>query len=588
MPNRDDKGGKVPKLSSWQTFLRGEAERVALDRSLPWPEAEVPVEDARQVLHELRVHQIELEMQNDELRRTQAQLEATKERYFDLYDLAPVGYCTLGEAGRIVEANFTVAALLGVDRGALVERLFSSLIHREDQDVYYLHSKQAFVPGKPKACELRLVRADGTAFWAELVVTLVRDAEGVGVQRVILSDISDRKRLEAGLKQKTAELESARENAEKANLAKSEFLSRMSHELRSPLNAILGFAQLLESESLPAAQRSSVDEILRAGWYLLDLINELLDLALIESGKVSLCLEPVSVPEVLEECLPLVETQATKKKVRILLPRFDGPYVVRADRTRLKQVLVNLLSNAVKYNRARGEVEVDCVSDTASQRVRLSVRDTGHGLDAAKLEQLFQSFNRLGQESGGTTGSGIGLVVSRRLVELMGGRIGVQSTVGVGSVFWFELDLAVGPAGLETGVPGASAVASPALRTLLHVERNPVGRQLVERLITRRPNIRLSSAADAAEGIALAQAQSPDVILMDTNLPGMGGLEALGVLRANPATASIPVIAVTSSARPGDMEAGLAAGFFRYLTKAIVVNELLDALDLALERAHPR
>src|SRR5579862_831600 len=231
-------------------------------------------------------------------------------------------------------------------------------------------------------------------------------------------------------------LQSAKLTAEKANLAKSDFLSSMSHELRSPLNAILGFAQLMESGvPLPTpSQKASIDQILQAGWYLLDLINEILDLAVIESGKLSLSLEPVSLADVMRECQAMIEPQADKRGIRMTFPPAGLPYFVHADRTRLKQVLINLLSNAVKYNRMAGTVIVDCVA-SVDERVLITVRDTGAGLSPEQVGQLFKSFNRLGQETSVEEGTGIGLVVSKRLVELMGGVIGVESTVGVGSAF---------------------------------------------------------------------------------------------------------------------------------------------------------
>ncbi len=379
--------------------------------------------------------------------------------------------------------------------------------------------------------------------------------------------------------------------AEKANLAKSEFLSSMSHELRSPLNAILGFAQLMETGSpLPTpGQKASIDQILKAGWYLLELINEILDLALIESGKLSLSLEPMSLAEVMLECQAMIEPQAQKSGIRMSFPQFDIPYFVTADRTRVKQVLINLLSNAIKYNRAQGTVEVTC-SASAAERIRISVQDTGEGLSPEKLAQLFQPFNRLGQEAGAEEGTGIGLVVSKRLVELMGGEIGVESTVGVGSVFWIELNVAAEP----QAVAGADESLAPiqarvqhgaALRTLLYVEDNRANMQLVEQLIARRPDMRLLSAGDGTHGIALARTHQPEVILMDINLPGISGIQALKILREDPVTAHIPVLAISANAMPHDIKKGLEAGFFRYLTKPIKVNEFMDALDMALELA---
>jgi CheY-like chemotaxis protein/nitrogen-specific signal transduction histidine kinase len=404
-------------------------------------------------------------------------------------------------------------------------------------------------------------------------------------------DVTERKLLDQVLQEKNVELESARSVAEKANLSKSEFLSSMSHELRSPLNAILGFAQLLESGSpLPTdTQKGSIDQILKAGWYLLELINEILDLALIESGRLSLSLEPMSLVDVMLECQAMIEPQSQKNGIRMSFPRFEIPIFVHADRTRVKQVLINLLSNAIKYNRAQGAVEVTC-STSRDKRIRISVHDTGEGLTPEKRAQLFQPFNRLGQEASVEQGTGIGLVMSKRLVELMGGEIGVESTVGEGSMFWFDLNLSVEP---QHAVGAAEPLAAhhahvqhgTVPRTLLYVEDNQANMQLVEQLIARRPDMRLLSAGDAILGIALARTHRPEVILMDINLPGMSGIQALQVLREDPLTAQIPVLAISANAMPDDIKKGLEAGFLRYITKPIDVNEFMEALDMALEYA---
>src|ERR1700683_1109396 len=299
-------------------------------------------------------------------------------------------------------------------------------------------------------------------------------------------DVTERKRFERTLQENNVELERARAAAEKANLAKSDFLSSMSHELRSPLNAILGFAQLINSDSPPPTptQTASIDQILHAGWYLLELLNESLDLAQIESGKLALSREPTSLTEVMLECQAMIEPQGQHRGIRMTFPQSDLPFYVDADRTRLKQVLINLLSNAIKYNQANGTVVVDYTASTPG-RLRVSVRDSGAGLSPEMLTQLFQPFNRLGRESSREEGTGIGLVMSKRLVELMGGTIGVASTVGSGSVFWFELNSADTPQlAADLPVPTAMALA-PAqhgapLRTLLYVEDNPANLKLVE------------------------------------------------------------------------------------------------------------
>jgi len=407
-------------------------------------------------------------------------------------------------------------------------------------------------------------------------------------------DITESKRLDRVLQEKNVELEGARTVAEKANLAKSDFLSSMSHELRTPLGAILGFAQLMESgtPALAPAQQRGIEQILKAGWYLLELINEILDLALIESGKLSLSLEPIALAGVLAECQAMIEPQAHQRGIAVTFRLPPAPVYVCADRMRMKQALLNLLSNAIKYNRADGSVTVECVG-VAPERIRIRVEDTGAGLVPEQLAQLFQPFNRLGQESGAVEGTGIGLVVCKRLVELMDGAIGVESAPGHGSVFWLELNLTAAPQrGVDDdGAMEAERVAAPASphsRTLLYVEDNPANLMLVEDLLARRPEFRLLSARDGIRGVELARAALPDAILMDINLPGISGLEALRLLLADPATAHIPVVALSANAMPRDIVKGLDAGFFRYLTKPIRVVEFMDTLDAALQAVTER
>jgi CheY-like chemotaxis protein/two-component sensor histidine kinase len=366
----------------------------------------------------------------------------------------------------------------------------------------------------------------------------------------------------------------------------------MSHELRTPLNAILGFAQLMGSD-LPrptANQAASIDQILQAGWYLLTLINEVLDLSLIESGKLTLSPEPVSAAEVLTHCRAMMEPLARKRGISLTFPVFDRPCFVLADRTRLQQVFVNLISNAIKYNRVNGSIVVEC-TEPAPGQLRFNVADTGMGLSPEKLAQLYQPFNRLGQEIGVEQGTGIGLVVTKRLVEAMHGAVGVKSTVGVGTEFWIDLAAAdaaqiVLPPVEEVALAIPADVSTPHL-TVLYVEDNPANLKLVEMLIARRENLHLLSAGTGDLGIELAQAHKPDAILMDINLPGISGIKALSILRRDAGTAHIPVIAVSANANPRDIEKGLEAGFLRYLTKPIKVDELMLTLDEALGLAPP-
>ncbi|MDP1831560.1 MAG: PAS domain S-box protein [Geothrix sp.] len=723
--------------------LRERAEDLAREKASLLEEdiGDLSLPFVRQTLHELRVHQIELEMQNEELRRAQLELETTRARYFDLYDLAPMGYCTLDEQGMILQTNLTAALLLGVTRSELVERPMSRFVLRADQDIYYLHRKRLLETGDPQAWDLRMVKPDGTPFWAHLEATAALDEAGTPTLRFVLSDVSARKEAEAALvkegalhsaifnsakflsiatdakgviqlfnvgaesmlgyraadvmnkltpfdladpeeviarakvmsvalarpvapgfealvfkasrgiediyeltcirqdggrlpmvlsvsalrdgqtniigylligtdntaqkqieaeratlnqalEDRNADLEYAKVVAEKANLAKSEFLSSMSHELRTPLGAILGFAQLLDAGTPPPTptQKLGVDQILKAGWYLLELINEILDLAKIESGKLALSLEPISLAEVMQDCRYLVEAQAEKRSVSMTYPQFGLPTFVQADQKRLKQILVNLLSNVIKYNQVGGKVEVSCLG-SAPGRLRICIQDTGAGLAPEQIAQLFQPFNRLEQREGtvegAVEGTGIGLVVCKRLVELMRGVIGVESTVGKGSVFWIELDLSAAPktaaAVTEPAALSPAQEAGPArLQTLLYVEDNPANLMLVEEILARRPDLRLLSATDGTRGIEIARTAQPDIILMDISLPGISGIEALKILTEGPTTAHIPVVAISANALLRDIELGLEAGFFRYLTKPIKVTEFLETVDLAL------
>jgi signal transduction histidine kinase/ActR/RegA family two-component response regulator len=433
--------------------------------------------------------------------------------------------------------------------------------------------------------ELTYIRKDGSRFPACVSITALRDDFGDLIGYLLIgTDNSVRKQVES-------ELNEAMATAEKANRAKTDFLSGMSHELRTPLNAVLGFAQLMDTGTPPPtpAQKRNLEQILKAGWYLLELINEILDLALIESGKVTLSSEPVSLHEVMLECRAMIEPQARKRSIGMTFQRLETQRFVRADRTRVKQVLINLLFNAIKYNRPGGSVSVE-YTVSAPGSIRITVRDTGAGMSPDQLAQLFQPFNRLGKEAGTEEGTGIGLVVTKRLVELMGGRIGVDSEVGVGSAFWVDLALTAAPQlavrEAQAALERPQVAADQPLRTLLYVEDNPANLELVEQLIARRPELRLLSASDGNLGVEFARAYLPEVILMDINLPGISGIGALRILREDPATAHIPIIALSANAVPRDIERALEAGFFDYLTKPIKVDQFMAALDAALAAAH--
>jgi CheY-like chemotaxis protein len=336
------------------------------------------------------------------------------------------------------------------------------------------------------------------------------------------------------------------------------------------------------------SQTKSIAQIIQAGWYLLQLINEVLDLAVIESGSVSLSCETVSLDDLMLECNNMMEPLAEQRGIRMNFSRFDNGAFVTVDRTRLKQIIINLISNAIKYNREHGTVTVDCLS-AGPGRFRISVTDTGMGLSSKKVAQLFSPFNRLGQEAGNIAGTGIGLVVCKRLAELMGGAIGVESIEDVGSTFWCDLSAAEEPrmsdhAGELTVIkPQVSLHRQP--RTLLYVEDNPANLLLIEELIGRFPGLEMMTATDATVGIELARVKQPHVILMDINLPGISGLKALKILRDDPVTAHIPVIALSANAMAREIAKGLEAGFFRYLTKPIKIKEFMETLNAAMDLA---
>jgi PAS domain S-box-containing protein len=497
---------------------------------------------------------------------------------------------TTDPLGIITDVNKQMEALTGCTRDELIGAPFKNYF--TDPERAEAAIKLVLREKKVTDYELTARARDGKKTEVSYNATTFYDRDRTlqGVLAVA-RDVTERKRNEQALQETNIELESAKSAAEEANLAKSDFLSSMSHELRSPLNAILGFAQLMELASplTPDSQKESIAQILQAGWHLLKLINEILDLAAIESGKVSLSRESVSMAEVMSECQAMMEPQAQQRGISVTFPRFDNPFFVSADRTRLKQIVINLLSNAIKYNKERGTVVVNCTTSTPGL-TRISVKDTGAGLSPEKLVQLFQPFNRLGQEAGGVAGTGIGLVVTKRLAELMGGILGVESTAGAGSVFWCELNSCAAPQlvvdSREAAIvdrPPVPAGARP--RTLLYVEDNQANMKLVEQLIARRPDIRLLTAVNGTLGIEVARTTQPTVILMDINLPGISGVEALKVLRIDPATAHIPVVALSANAMPRDIKMGLDAGFFRYLTKPIKIKEFMDTLNTALEFA---
>ena len=491
------------------------------------------------------------------------------------------GVLVTAEDGAILIANPAARAMLGHSEDELRRMNYGALLDTGDDRVpAALHPG----PGRPAHAEIRMRRADGSSFPAEVTCSSFEDADGERNISVIVRDVSGRRKIED-------ELRRAKNEADAANRAKSEFLSRMSHELRTPLNAILGFAQLLEMD-LPPERGEEVRQILRAGRHLLDLINEVLDISRIETGQLTLSSEPVRAADLVQEAVGLVAPLAKARQISIEVLGPDPPdCYVFADRQRSKQVLLNLLSNAIKYNRAGGTVTVTCVTRPAESgaTVGIAVSDTGIGIPAGDLQRLFIPFERLGAIATDIEGTGIGLALSQRLARAMGGDIAVSSCVGQGSTFRLILPAADPPPAVAVPATAAPSVTSPPSRrslTVLSIEDNLANTRLLEQIIARRPDWQVCTAGQGQIGLDLALARPPDLVLLDLHLPDMHGSQVLRRLKADPSTAAVPVAIVSADATPNQVERLHAAGADAYFTKPIEVGQVLAYLDKLSALSH--
>ena len=475
-------------------------------------------------------------------------------------------------------------AMLGYDKGELIPTVEAWIASVHPDDIARVQQNlQAYLDGKLPVyvVEMRLRCKDDGYKWILCRGTVVaRDGEGKPERMIgIHSDIGKQKEAQA-------ELELAREAAERANQAKSGFLSSMSHELRTPMNAIIGFAQMLEYDStLNPDQLENVDEILKGGRHLLELINEVLDLSKIEAGHVDLSLESVDLTDLIEDCRQMIMPLATARRLAFDLDISQGA-AVRADRFRLKQALLNLLSNAVKYNREAGSIRLSA-QPVDGGRLRIAVADTGAGIPAERMAELFLPFNRLDAQYSEVEGTGIGLTITRQLVELMGGTVGVESQVGAGTTFWIELPsetLTETDARAEATSASGTPLADPPTHEhlVLCIDDNPVNLKLIAQMLGTRRHIHLLTAHTPQLGIELALARRPELILLDINMPGMNGYQVLEIFKANESLKAIPVVAVTANALARDIERGLAAGFTDYLTKPLDLGGFLKTIDAYL------
>ena len=518
-------------------------------------------------------------------RKRAAQRQAeNEERIRLILRTAHDAFIGIDQMGAVVEWNLAAEKIFGWTRDEVVGRTLSELIippqHRQAHEAG-LQEVARTGEGRilNRRLEMSAVRRNGAEFPIELLVWPIQ----LGSKRLFnafVRDITEQKQAAAAVRQ-------AKEEAERANRAKSEFLSRMSHDLRTPLNAILGFAQLLETDALTDEQRESLRHILKGGGHLLDLINEVLDIARIEAGHLSLSPEPVPVNDAVTQIIDLVRPLARQRGIVLEYTPASEHRHVLADRQRLNQILLNLLSNAVKYNRDQGRVLVTC-EDAPNDRLRIKVTDTGAGIPPEKVKLLFQPFERLGADHTTIEGTGLGLALSKALAEAMGGSLGVESVVDRGTTFWLELAVAehvsepvAAPAAAR---PRATAVERDVQGTVLYIEDNVSNQRLMERLLSRRPGIRLISVAQGQAGIDLASSAAPDLILLDLHLPDMHGEEVLRRLWENQRTRQIPVAVLSADATRSQIAHLKASGASAYLTKPLNIAEVLQLIDDTLAR----
>lgn len=489
--------------------------------------------------------------------------------------------------GLIIDINDKFCEISGYSQNELLGQPFRKIQVEDHSHEYYREMLTSVMHGNVWHGEICHLSKNGNKFWVDTTVVPFLDDQGQPYQYVCaLTDVT--------------ELKISKDEADSANQAKSQFLSNMSHELRTPLNAIIGFGQLLKMDAVGSfneQQIDYVDQVVNAGKHLLDLINDVLDLSAIESGHLDLTFRKVRLSDVMTECLGLVTTQSTEKGIEITLERDRIPIpmhrindldiVLQTDQIRLKQIILNLLSNAVKYNTANGKILINCVQSKTGA-ISISITDTGQGISEEDLSQLFKPFKRLGVEYDGIEGTGIGLVITRNLIEMMGGTIEVKSSLGMGSTFRVELPSGLpSEAQLDIKISNEEKLvknrSSETKQQVLYIEDNPANLELIVQVLEQyRPDIELLTAEKPSRGLEIAEQYQPDLILLDINLPEMDGYAVLERLKQNDLTHGVPVIAISANAMQADIEKGQKAGFYDYLPKPVDLKQLMTAINKTL------
>jgi PAS domain S-box-containing protein len=528
--------------------------------------------EAGRLLHELQVHQIELEMQNEELRRAQGEIEAARARYFDLFDLAPVGYFTLSEQGLILEANLTAAGLLGVERRDLVKKPLTRFILPEDQDIYYRHRKQLFETGTPQVYDLRVLRADADPFWVRLETTEAQDANGASVCRAVMSDITVRKQAE----EKLAELDRR----------KDQFLAMLSHELRNPLAPILNAVQLLQlQKGQNSVQQKALAIIERQVGQLTHLVGDLLEVSRAITGRIQLCQEQVAVSSIVERAVETARPLIDQRRHELTVSLPPDPIWLYADASRLEQVVTNLLTNAAKYTNEGGHIWLSAQQE--GDKAVLRVRDTGLGIAPAFLPHVFDLFTQAERSSDRSQGGlGIGLTLAKRLVEMHGGTIGVSSTLGQGSEFVVSLVVCPPGAMSLTTQPTPTEIAKPtgsALRVLV-VDDNLDAANVLKMLVEEAGHL-VRMAYTGPTALAAALDYRPDVMLLDIGLPELDGFEVAKRIRQDPLLRDILLVAVTGYRQAAGRQRMQEAGFDHYLVKPADFKKVRQILASVSEKA---